>query len=82
MPEPFHGYWGSHFAIHFTPFLFLLVPFYLLFEGPLFLLYIQVLAGALSALVLYIIAKKIFPEKLVPTLIAITFTSTVLSSMP
>ena len=73
MPEPFHGYWGSHFAIHFTPFLFLLVPFYLLFEGPLFLLYIQVLAGALSALVLYIIAKKIFPEKLVPTLIAITF---------
>lgn len=73
MPEPFHGYWGSHFVMHSTPFLFLLVPFYLLFDGPLFLLYIQVLAGALSALVLYIIAKKIFPYKHVPALIAITF---------
>ena len=73
MPEPFHGYWGSHFVMHSTPFLFLLVPLYLLFEGPQFLLYIQVLAGALSALVLYIIAKNIFPDKRVPTLIAITF---------
>jgi hypothetical protein len=28
MPEPFHRYWGSHFAIHFTPILFFMVPFY------------------------------------------------------
>ena len=73
MPEPFHGYWGSHFVMHSTPFLFLVVPLYLLFDGPLFLVYIQVLAGALSALVLYIIARKIFPGKHVPALIAITF---------
>jgi uncharacterized membrane protein len=73
MPEPFHGYWGSHFAIHFTPFLFLLVPFYLLFQGPLFLLYVQVLAGALSAFVLYVIAKNILPGKHVPLLVALAF---------
>ncbi len=73
MPEPFHGYWGSHFAMHSTPILFLLVPFYLLFDGPLFLLYIQVLAGAFSALVLYVIAKRIFSDKYIPALIAITF---------
>ncbi len=73
MPEPFHGYWGSHFAIHFTPFLFLLVPFYLLFDGPLFLLYLQVLAGAFSAFVLYIIAKNIFSDKHIPALVGITF---------
>jgi uncharacterized membrane protein len=73
MPEPFHGYWGSHFAMHATPILFLLVPFYLLFDGPLFLLYIQVLAGALSALVLYIIAKQVLGGKYIPALIAIIF---------
>lgn len=73
MAEPFHGYWGSHFAHHFYPLLFLLVPFYLIFKGPLFLLYIQVFACALSGLVLYLIAKNIFPVKFIPSFIAITY---------
>lgn len=73
MPEPFHGYWGTHFAIHFTPILFLLVPLYLFFQGPLFLIYIQVIAGALAALALYFIAKDMFPTKFLPSLIGMTF---------
>jgi uncharacterized membrane protein len=61
MAEPFHGFgWGSHLAIHFTPVLFLLVPLYLVFSGPLFLLYIQVLAVGLASLPLYLIAKHKF----------------------
>ncbi|MCX6558348.1 MAG: DUF2079 domain-containing protein [Candidatus Aminicenantes bacterium] len=58
MAEPFHGFgWGSHLAVHFTPILFLLAPLYLVFAGPLFLLYIQVLAVGAAALPLYLIAK-------------------------
>jgi len=58
MAEPFHGFgWGSHMAIHFTPILFLLTPLYLIFTGPLFLLYIQVLAVGAAAVPLYLIAK-------------------------
>jgi uncharacterized membrane protein len=61
MAEPFHGFgWGSHLAVHFTPILFLIVPFYLVFTGPLFLLYIQVLAVGAAALPLYLIAKHEF----------------------
>jgi len=73
MPEPFHGYWGSHFAIHFTPILYLLVPLYVLFQGPLFLLYVQVIAGALAAFALYLIAKDLFPAGYIPSLIGIAF---------
>lgn len=59
MAEPFHGYgWGSLLAIHFTPILFFLVPFYLILEGPLFLLYLQVLAVGLAAIPLYLLAKE------------------------
>jgi uncharacterized membrane protein len=59
MFEPFHAFgWGSHLAIHFTPVLFLLVPLYLLFTGPLFLLYIQVIAVGAAAIPLYLIAKR------------------------
>jgi len=73
MPEPFHGYWGSHFAIHFTPILFLLVPLYLLLQGPLFLLYVQVISGALAAFVLYLTAKDLFPAKYIPSFIGMAF---------
>lgn len=73
MAEPFHGYWGTHFAVHFMPVLFLLVPFYLIFEGPLFLLYVQVLICALSALFLYLIAKKEFAGKYTAFLIALAY---------
>jgi uncharacterized membrane protein len=63
MAEPFHGFgWGSHLAIHFTPVLFLLTPLYLLFKGPLFLLYIQVMAVGLASLPLYLVAKHKFGD--------------------
>lgn len=71
--EPFHGYWGSHFAIHTTFILVFLLPFYLIFQGPLFLLYIQVAACALTAWLLYIICHKEFGKKRDAVFIAVTF---------
>jgi uncharacterized membrane protein len=59
MFEPFHAFgWGSHLAVHFTPVLFLLAPLYLVFTGPLFLLYIQVIAVGAAAIPLYLIARR------------------------
>lgn len=65
--------WESHFGIHFTPIIFLVVPFYLIFDGPLFLLYLQVLMVGLSAIPLYLIAKNAFKEKYIPVIIAIVY---------
>lgn len=67
------GRWESHFAIHFTPIIFFYVPFYLILDGPLFLLHLQVLFVGLSALFLYLIAKHIFKEGLVPIVIATVY---------
>lgn len=49
----------NHLAIHMSPFLFLLVPFYALLPSPYTLLIIQTLAMALGAWPLYLLAKKI-----------------------
>jgi len=65
--------WESHFCIHFTPIIFFIVPFYLIFEGPLFLLYLQVLAVGLSALPLYFIAKAVFKAKYAALSIAVIY---------
>jgi uncharacterized membrane protein len=74
MAEPFHGFgWGSHLAIHFTPILFLLVPFYLVLQGPLFLLYIQVLAIGLAAIPLYLLAKEKLPGKYPALIVAVSY---------
>jgi uncharacterized membrane protein len=74
MAEPFHGFgWGSHLAIHFTPVLFLLVPLYLIFKGPLFLLYIQVLAVGCAAIPLYLIAKHKFRNAKIALAIALIY---------
>jgi uncharacterized membrane protein len=63
MAEPFHGFgWGSHLAIHFTPILLVLAPLYLFFKGPLFLLFVQVLAVGLASIPLYLAAKHHFPD--------------------
>ncbi len=67
------GRWESHFTVHFTPIIFLYVPLYLIFDGPLFLLYLQVLFVGLSALFLYLIAKHVFKENLVPICIATVY---------
>jgi len=73
MFEPFHGYWGSHFAIHFTPIIFFIVPFYLFLKAPLFLLYLQVLAIALSAIPLYLITKHEFNNKFIASSVSIIY---------
>jgi len=65
--------WDSHFSIHFTPIIFFIVPFYLFFEGPLFLLYLQVLLVGLSAVPLYFIAKSVFKEKYIPLIITVVY---------
>lgn len=81
MCEPFHGIWACHFVHHFTPILFLLVPLYLILAGPLFLLYLQVLAGALSAWFLYEIAKAVLPASF-PRFAAAAVASTFLLFRP
>lgn len=48
----------NHFAIHFSPFLLLLIPFYFLWQNPYNLLIIQSLAIALGGLPLYLLAKQ------------------------
>lgn len=46
-------------GVHMSPWLFILLPGYLLFQSPYYLLLIQTLALALGALPLYALAKKI-----------------------
>ena len=73
MAEPFHGYWGTHFAIHFQPVLLLLLPIYYIFPGPILLLVLQVFAGAAAAFLLYLIAGRIFQGGRTPLLIGSIF---------
>jgi len=65
--------WESHFVVHFTPIIFFYLPFYLVFDGPLFLLYLQVLFVGLSALPLYLIAKSVFKDNTIPFIIALIY---------
>ena len=51
--ESIDGTLGSHFAIHFSPALFVLTPFYALFPKPAVLVVAQALALALAAIPLY-----------------------------
>ena len=53
----------NHFAIHFSPFLLLLVPIYFLWQSPYNLLIIQSLALAIGALPLYLLAKRLIDKK-------------------
>jgi uncharacterized membrane protein len=74
MAEPFHSYgWGSHLAIHFTPILFFLVPFYIVLKGPLFLLYIQVLAVGFAAIPLYLLAREKLGGKYPALVVAVSY---------
>lgn len=72
MAVPFHG-WSSYLAIHFTPFLFLLVPLYLVFTGPLFLLYLQVLAVGLASIPLYLLAREKLAGKHPALIVALSY---------
>jgi len=74
MCEPFHPHgWASHFAVHFTPVLLLIVPLYLVLTGPLFLLYLQVLFVGAAAVPLYFIALSWRFEKRVARLVALVY---------
>jgi uncharacterized membrane protein len=49
---------GTVFAAHFSPFLFLLLPFYALFQSPITLLVIKSVAIAIGAVPVYLLSRK------------------------
>ncbi len=53
----------NHLGVHMSPVLFLLVPFYALFQTPYFLLVVQALALGLGALPLYFLSFKKLKKK-------------------
>ena len=54
---------GSYFAIHFSPILFLLIPFYAINPRPETLLILQSCILALGALPLYLLAREVMKDK-------------------
>ncbi len=62
---------GSFFGVHFSPILFLLVPFYYLYQSPVTLLVLQSLILGLSAYPIYLIARTRLPEETAATLAAV-----------
>src|SRR3990167_3112960 len=60
----------NHLGVHMSPFLFLLIPFYVFFQSPYFLIIIQTLALGLGAIPLYFFAKeKLNNDRLVKVII-------------
>ena len=55
--ETVDGSLGSHFGVHFSPTLFLLVPLYALWPSPLTLLAVQAVAVALAPVPLYLLLR-------------------------
>lgn len=53
----------NYLGDHFTPILFLLLPFYFLLKNPQSLLILQTLALALTAWPIYLVSKKILDKK-------------------
>lgn len=54
----FNNFEGTnHFAIHFSPFLILLLPFYALWQSPYILLALQTIAVGLSIIPVYLLAR-------------------------
>lgn len=65
--------WESHFALHFTPILFLFIPLYLAFPGPLILLYIEVVAIGLSALFLFLVARRVIKTRFLSATVVVVY---------
>ena len=63
----------NHFGVHFSPGLLLLIPGYMVFESPYYLLWIQTLALALGALPLYFLSKKVLDDERISLLIAFAY---------
>jgi len=51
---------GSHFHVHFSPTLFLCLPFYAIYQSPVTLLVVQAIVVALGGVPLYYLARKEF----------------------
>ena len=49
----------SHFAVHFSPVYYLLLPGYLIFSSPVYLYVMQALVIAVGAFAVYLISKKL-----------------------
>ncbi len=60
----------NHLGLHFSPFLFLLVPGYVIFQSPYYLLLLQTIALALGAWPLYLLASRFWPRGRWPLIIA------------
>ena len=61
----------NHFGVHFQPILLLLVPLFKLFPSAKTLLVVQSLALGFSAIIAYLLAKKVLDEKLALALTAL-----------
>ncbi|MDP3729388.1 MAG: DUF2079 domain-containing protein [bacterium] len=53
----------NHLGVHFSPWLFVLVPGYFLFQSSYYLLFIQTVALALGAIPLYYLAERILQKR-------------------
>jgi len=63
---------SNHLGVHMSPFLFLLVPGYMLFQSPYYLLIIQTIALALGAWPLYLLARKILGKWIISLPLAVS----------
>ncbi len=64
---------ANHLGVHMSPFLYLLIPGYWLFQSPVYLLVVQTLALALGAIPLYYIGKLVLPQSKWPLTVAIAY---------
>jgi uncharacterized membrane protein len=71
-PELWFNPTGCYFAVHFSPILFLVLPFYAIYPSPKTLLVFQAFLLAAAAAPLYLIAKKLLKdEKIAFTLVPV-----------
>lgn len=63
----------NYFGDHFSPFIFLLLPFYYLYLSPLTLLFLQTLFLGLSAIPVYLIAKTKLKNNNLALIISLIF---------
>ncbi len=69
-----HFYWDQSFlALHFSPILFLIVPFYLIYNDPITLILLQVVCVGLSAVPFYYIAQWKLGDAKIALLLAVSY---------
>lgn len=64
---------GSYFAMHISPILFLLLPFYALYSSPVTLLVAKSFLLALGALPLYFLARELFKDKKAALMLSLAY---------